>query len=435
MAGGDPTAAATTPFAVRMGFTLQDDPSPLLASGSRSRARRGLNAAELPPRKIEIPIALVASSADNVSALKAQLATALATASFSAPAAYKHTREGASKSAYGEIYAADIAWEPSSQETGIGVETGGLDVDGTLTILRSALVGESSLTTLINAVTMTNGTAQSFGTVLGELQTYGTPLNISFAKPASSIATRLYLASCYSAGAAAVASGGAVSTTSAAGVSASFSANIDVSALRTREGLKLRLFAKLSSLTAPASARIRAGIWAATGHSKALWNPPWTAIGTDTSSQLIDLGGTDLDPIRTPLSGTGNIKIEGSLQSMDGTTVGVTFDSYLVVLYYDLCVVESTSGQGITVSGEHYTLLGAQNLSGGGWLPLPVAWCGVTDSAGNLIEGLRLIQPPLVRAFAGASLFLAWTHAGSGYSPSDTAVVTAQQATLWRSMV
>jgi hypothetical protein len=161
-----------------------------------------------------------------------------------------------------------------------------------------------------------------------------------------------------------------------------------------------------------------------------LWVSPWVTLGSNTTAQLIDLGGIGLDTLRYPLSNTSNCTIQGTLRSTDGTSVTATLGYVEALLYYDFCKVET--GTALAAS-QRFQLLGAQNLAGGGWHPQIPETAMIVSTSDAPIRPVVLRQP-LVRAFDGSSLYAAWVDANGAHTNTDTTTITASFAPLYRSL-
>lgn len=307
---------------------------------------------------------------------------------------------------------------------------GATDVALRLTIRRSAFGGNAALTTLGSGVSVGNtGTGSpsnlvSLGTLRGDLRSEGQPLTIRLDKPTTQSPSTLYLATLASRAYQAIAS--AKTTTTSTTFTASTA--IDVSALRTTNGLHLHVMARLTTLTNPTKARVRVTVQTASGAT--LWVGPWVQLGTNTTAQLADLGGTTLDALRVPLAGTSNILLLGEIQSTDGTSVTATLASIEALLAYDFGAIDAAAA--LSTSQRLY-LLGAQNLGSGPYLPLTPPACLITDTSDIPVRTARWRGTP-PRASVGASLYLAWVDADGGHTAADTTTVTIQHAPLWRSL-
>lgn len=404
VAGGDPAAAATTCFAVREGW--------MFTPGATEE---------------EIPIAIVGTSQANAASRLRQLKRALKTASFSAPAAIVWTPEGGA-TLYGECYGGDVEELPGE---GIGPAAGGYDLEGMIRLTRAPVFGAAVLETLINGATFTNthtGNVVTLGALSGDLDYLGQPLNIRFDKPVAQSPTVLYLASVYSRAADTTSSTASGVTSTTTGTNFTISGSIDLSAIRTRAGLKIRVLARLTTLTNPSKAQVKVTASASGGGT--LWVSPWVTLGSNATAQLIDLGGIGLDQLRYPLSNTSNVTLQCTLRSTDGTSVTATLGYVEALLYYDFCKVES--GTALAAS-QRFQLLGAQNLSAGGWLPQEQATAMIVSTSDAPIRPVVLRQP-LVRAFSGASFYAAWCDAGGAHTSTDTTTITVTHAPLYETL-
>lgn len=404
-AGGDPAAAATTCFSVRDGWTFR-------------------------PGEIEeeIPIAILGTSQANAASHLRQLKRALKTATFSAPAAIVWTPEGGA-TLYGECYGGSVEELPGE---GIGPAAGGYDLEGAIRLTRAPIFGAGALETLINGATFTNthtGNAITLGALSGDLDYLGQPLNIRFDKPAAQSPTVLYLSTIYSRTADTTSSTLNAITSTTTGSDFTISGSVDASTLRTRAGLKLRVLARLTTLTNPSVAQVKVTVRASGGG--VLWtNHVWVTLGSNTTAQLVDFGGIGLDQLRYSLSNTSNITIQVSLRSATGTAVTATLGYVEALLYYDFAKVES--GTALAAS-QRFQLLGAQNLSAGGWLPQRQETAMIVSTADAPIRPVVLRQP-LVRAFSGASLYAAWVDANGAHTNTDTTTITATHAPLYETL-
>lgn len=405
VAGGDPASPATTCFAVRKDFMFKPGET-----------------------EVDLPFAVVGSSQSNAASRLRQLKRALKTATFSVPAPLAWQPEGASEAVYTEIYAGDVEELPGE---GIEAVAGGYDIEGVLRLTRHPYFGAGALDTLISAATFTNthtGNVVSLGAISGDEDYAGEPLNIRVDKPAAQSPVVLYLATVYSRAVDTTSSTLGPITSTTTGSTFTISGNIDLSALRTRAGLKLRVLARLTTLTAPSKAQVKVTVSAASGG--ALWTSPWVTLGSNTTAQLVDLGGIDLAQLRYPLSNTSNVTIQGTLRSTDGTSVTATLGYVEALLYYDFCKVES--GTALAAS-QRFQLLGAQNLSGGGWLPQVPETAMIVTTADAPIRPVTLRQP-LVKGYAGAALYAAWLDANGAHTNTDTTTITVQLAPLFRTL-
>lgn len=305
---------------------------------------------------------------------------------------------------------------------------GATDVAIALRVRRSPYGGASALTTLASGVSVGNtGTGSpnnlvSLGTLRGDLRQEGQPLNIRLDKPTGQSPISVFLASAHSRAYASIASAKTTNT------SATFTASgsIDVSALRTRAGLHLHVVGRLTTLTAPSNAQVRVTVQTPAGAT--LWVGPWVPLGSNTVAQLVDLGGIGLDALRVPLTGTQNIVLVGEIRSTSGS-VTATLAYLEAILAYDWCVVELPAA---LAASQRLHVLGAENLSGGPYLPLALPQAIVTDTSDSPVRPCRPPRGTAPRAIQGASLYVAWVDANGAHTASDTTTLTIQHAPLWR---
>jgi hypothetical protein len=124
------------------------------------------------------------------------------------------------------------------------------------------------------------------------------------------------------------------------------------------------------------------------------------------------------------------VVLQIALRSTDGTSVTATLDYVEALVAYDVAIVEASGGLS---TSQRYQCLAAQNLSGGGWLPHVPAEASVRDASDVLIKSAA-IYGTLPRAFAGASLWVAWRESDGGHTDTDTSTVSISHAPLYRSL-
>lgn len=313
-------------------------------------------------------------------------------------------------------------------DNGLDPAEGAIDVAIKLMLRRSPYGGQAALATLGSGVSITNtgigspNNLVSLGTLRGDLRYEGQPLTIRLDKPTSQSPVRVLLASVYSRAYSAI--GSAKTTTTSTAFTASSA--IDVSALRSRNGLHLHVVARVTTLTAPSKAQIRVTVQTASGAT--LWIGPWTQLLSTTTAQLLDLGGIGLEMLRVSPGATQSVVLLAELRSTDGSSVSATLDYLEGLLAYTWCVVEPAAA---LAASQRLYLIGARAASGGPYLPLVPAQAQVTDTSDIAVRpAQRRGDPP--RALAGASLYVAWIDANGAHTATDTAALTIQHAPLWR---
>lgn len=429
-AGGSPYAWSTTPLATGEGWMPEVAEPKDIYRGSVPFS----NVITLADQSYEnvndtIPINIVGTTSDEVADILQELKTTLAKASKRRPVMWKLQPHGATNMIYAEIYSGSVKEHVTNGQSPI---EGFYDIEGEIKVTRTPFFAVQDLQVIASALAIGNGAAASsnlvsFGLLDGDLANEGQPINIQFNKPASQVAAKVTLASVVKRVATTITST-LTGVTSQTGTTFTASAAIDVSELRSYDGVALRLMARIKTITNPAKVQVMATIQTSTGNT--LWIGPWVDLAANATAQLIDLRGTSLDAIRSPLTTAQTIKIQCSLRSIDGTSVTATLDYIETLLAYsDVAIIES-SGLG---ASQHYWLFGAQNLSGGGWLPVSRPRGGIFDSSDLTIQGIG-IKGTLPLARADASLYIAWQEADGGHTATDTATITINHAPLYQTL-
>jgi hypothetical protein len=356
---------------------------------------------------------------------------------FAGPCLLYARPDGASEPTYFELESAHLI-ERGFSGTETSPAEGAVNLLIDLTVVRQPYGGAATLDSLHSAASVTNkgtGTPDNdlaleanVSPLKGDLVYDGQPLNITITKPTSQSAPTVFLASVASRMYQSI-NNAQTTTNTSTGANFTASSAIDVSLLRTRRNLRLRVFARLKTLTAPVKQQVRLTIQTTSGNT--LWQGSWQSVpGTNTTAQLIDLQGSTLDALRTPLSGASSVILQAALRSTDGTSVTATLDYLEALLVYDFAMVEASGGLS---TSQRYQCLAAQNLSGGGWLPHVPAEASVRDGSDVLIKPAA-IYGTLPRAFAGASLWVAWRESDGGHTDTDTTTVSISHAPLYRSL-
>ena len=78
-------------------------------------------------------------------------------------------------------------------------------------------------------------------------------------------------------------------------------------------------------------------------------------------------------------------------------------------------------------------MLSAQNLAGGGWLPMTAPAALITDGSDAPVR-TAVVKGTAPRAYAGASFWIAWVDANGAHTGSDTAALTVTHAPQYRSL-
>ncbi len=434
LADGSPYAPATTPFGLDTKWT-PDASEPNAAFQGGAPLSNGARLAYATNGNVEetIPLVYLGTNTDlalgAIQKLRRQFATL-----FAGPCLLYARPNGATDGVYFELETAHLVERGfSGTATSPGEGATNLIID--LKVTRQPYGGSGALETFHSAASVGNvgtGTPDNevgVSPVKGDLIYDGQPLNIQFNKPTSQAAATLLLASVASRTYQAIGSTLSSVTGQTTGSNFTASTAIDISTLRTRRGVRLRVIGRLTTLTAPAKAQVRLTIQTASGNT--LWQDgTWQTLGSNTTAQLIDLRGSSLDALRSPLTGTTSVILVVSLRSTDGTAVTATLGYLEALLVYDFAIVEAASG---LAASQSYQCLAAQNLSGGGWLPLVPAQASVRGASDALIK-TAAIYGTLPRAYAGASLWVAWKEADGAHTNTDTSTITVSHAPLYRSL-
>ena len=436
LAGGSPYAPSTTPLGIRPDWTpdasepeaIYQGGAPLI-SGSRLVLLTNGNVEET------MPLVYLGASSDDVRRATQLLRRQFATL-FAGPCLLYARPNGAVEPTYFEVETAHLI-ERGFSGTNTSPGEGVLNVLLDLKITRQPYGGAASLDALHSSASVTNtGTGSpdndlalelNLSPLKGDLAYEGQPLNIQFNKPTSQAAATVFMASVASRTYQLINSA-KTTTSTTTGTAFSASTAIDISTMRTKQGLRLRVIGRILGITAPSKVQLQLTIQTASGNT--LWQGTWVAISTNVSAQLVDLGGSTLDALRVPLSNTTSVVLLVTLRSSDGTSVTATLDYLEALLVYDFAIVEAANGLS---AGQRYQCMAAQNMSGGGWLPLVPPVALVADSSDGPVKP-AVIKGTLPRAFSGASLWVAWRETDGGHTNTDTATITINHAPLFRSL-
>lgn len=435
--GGSPFAPSTTPLGIRPDWTPDASPPEATYQGG-APLTNGARLASLTNGNIEetLPLVFLGTTPDEARRA-AQLLRRQFSTLFAGPCLLYARPDGALEPTYFEIETAHLierAFSGTNTSPGEGVANVLLD----LKITRQPYGGAATLDALHSSASLANkGTGSpdndlaleaTISPLKGDLIYAGQPLNIRFDKPTSQAAPTVLLASVASRTYQSINSA-KTTTNTTTGTNFTASTAIDISTLRTRRGVRLRVIGRVKTLTAPSKAQLQLTVQTASGNT--LWQSQWIALpGSNTTAQLVDLQGSTLDALRSPLSGTSSVILQVAIRSTDGTSVTATLDYLEALLCYDFALVEASGGLS---ASQRYQCLAAQNLSGGGWLPLVPAQAGVCDASDVLVKP-AVIKGTLPRAFAGASLWVAWRESDGGHTDTDTATITISHAPLYRSL-
>jgi hypothetical protein len=426
-AGGAATAASTTPFAIRRGWSLNaPEPQPVWGGGPPFTPGRRLAYSSYDNVVERIPISVRGSDHENAVTRLQELKLALTPQ----PAVMAVQPTGSSTIMYTEIYSGFVR-EVTETESGFEAWEGWTDIDAELILTRYPFFGAASLTTLINAATFTNtGTGannntQSLGSLTGDLRDEGSPLNVKFGRPTTTTLIDVYLG--VVAQRTYQANTGTGSGISLQTLSPEPSA-IDITTIRTDPRLNIRILAHTSAVTNGQACLMRYATM-----SRQVFGP-WVLVQNISAANLVDLGYLSPLVFQTPLPTTVDLKLQFDIISADGTTsVGVTLDYIEVCLYYTWSKL--TPYQTTIPSGQALQTITAQNRNGSVWLPQNPPLVQNITTADNKPQAVDYYAGRLPVGITGASLYVAWMTATSwAHLKTDTTVVTVTHAPLYKTL-
>ena len=197
---------------------------------------------------------------------------------------------------------------------------------------------------------------------------------MTIAKPASMAAALLYLATIESRSGQSIAST-KTALTSTSGSAFTAGTAIDVTALRTKPGLRLHGFARLTTITAPtkiAAAHLQEQRWR---------NAVGRAVGTDR----LEHHRAACRPARHNARRRADARIgrdhrrAGCQHQRAPTAQPSPPRSTRLIFCWPTPSARSTAAR--AASGQSYQVHAAQNYAGGGWLPLPAPRAAIVDSS------------------------------------------------------
>lgn len=433
-AGGAATAASTTPFSIRHGYTIGSaEPAPLWSGGPPLRNGSTLIGRAYANVEERIPIAVLGSTHENAVARLQELKRALATALYSSPAILVVQPTASSTAMYSEVYSATV--QETTQDEFEAWE-GSVDLEAEIVWTRAPFFGNLSAgETLINAVTFNNtGTGSpdnidAFTTGAGDLIYEGGPLNIKFLPTtAGSNPAALYLASIASRVYQAFTGTTASNTTTFTSIGAPGSA-FTATSLLTNRGLKARVVARFSAMSANAEIRVAYGaaalpIQRTRGVIPGISTATWVDFGplNLTSQYLASVTAAD------------DISLVMEVRSTNGSAVAVTCAYIEVLLYYDFCRLQVAGGQNLTVASNEYIYVDSfVTKTNYPALPRerPRAW---VYSSGNVMNYSCEIRGTPPRYYSGASLYAAWVDISKLHTTTWAATLTATHAPLFKTL-
>lgn len=380
---------------------------------------------------VEEPFEIFVMGADSNETVlnKRTLELALTTALYSQPAILKVRARDQTQTGYAEIYSVRMQEGPEF----IGRETGARVMRLSGTWVRSPFFSAGALTTLQSGITVTNtGTGannntRALGTLTGDLVQEGSPLTISLAGGSGGF-RYMYLATVYQR-IYSTSPAGSVSTSSTTGAAAWTDSTATITdPARTRNGLRLRVLVRATTLSQ--AAEVRMSLLGST--SQQLWVGPWvpapTPVGAGPWQLDVTPQGVPMDVIRKAAVSNGDLTVGLTLRSADGTNVTLVTHSVQFLLYYTFCRVQALTDVG---TSDTLQIEQASDLNGSIWLPTP--GCAYATASG-VITDVADVRGALPRAYTGASLWMSWLNSSFQHTNTATSTVTTKLLPLFRTL-
>lgn len=405
------------------GYTPKAAIPKVLYSGSMPVAQSYENVEE------PFDLLIMGATSDETVLNKRTLELALTTAMYSQPAILKIRARDQTQTGYAEIYSVRMQEGPEF----IGRETGAKIMRLTGSWVRSPFFSAGALTTPLSGITVTNtGTGgnnntRSLGSLTGDLLQEGQPLNISLSGGSGGFRF-MYLASVYQR-VYSTSPAGSDSTTSTSGIAAWTDSTATITdPARTRNGLRLRVLVRATTLSQ--AAEVRMSLLGST--SQQLWVGPWVPapnpVGSGPWQLDVTPQGVPMDVIRKVAVTNGDLTVGLALRSADGTNVTLVTHSVQYLLYYTFCRVAALTD---VATGDTLYIEQASDLNGGIWLPNQGSAYAI---ASGVITDVADVRGELPRAYTGASLWMMWLTSSFAHVNTATSTVTATHLPLFRTM-
>lgn len=431
-AGGAATAANTTPFAIRQGWSLQPPtPLPIWGGGPPFIAGRRLAYSSYDNVTERIPIAVLGSSHENAVTRLQELKQALATVSATTPAVFSVQPTGSSTAMTTDVYSAFVR-EQVEEESGFEAWEGKEELYAEILLTHAPFWANlSSGETVINAVSINNAFSGSPDNIIaysagsGDLIYEGQPLNMTLTNATGSTLTNLdfYLGSIDSIISDATTQ--TVTTSSTTGASPGSGDTITVgSTLDPKQALKMRLIALTSSVSANSEMRLK--VYFSSNAAAPFYIGPWRA--PQSSSSLYDAGTVPAALFHDTNITTLYVLLE--VRSPLGGSVTITLSNFYIACYYTLCKISGLDSIPNSTGVIHLRQFTA--TSGRPCLPLRRAEVYVLNSGSQTYYGRVDGTPPVY--ISGASLWHMAVHKTDLTNASATHTVTATQSALWKTL-
>lgn len=432
VAGGAATAAATTPFFIRRGWSLAaPKPLPIYGGGPPFRPGKARVYQSYDNVQETIPIGVLGSSHEGAVAALQLLKLALSSISATIPAAFGIQPTGSSTIAYAEISSAfvrEVTEDGSEFEAWEGI----VEVYAEIALIRTPFFGRLSTgETLINAqsISSTNFTGGTDNVVpysagSGDVANEGQPLNVTLtnASGATAANANFYVGTIDSVIVDATTQ--TVTTSSTTGANAASGDTVAVGAtLDPVQALKLRLYAKFSSVSLGAQMRIR--VFTSNVAPAPFYIGPWFA--PQTNDAVYDGGTIPVNLFHD--IGLTTLYLLLQVRSSGGS-VTITLSNFYLVAFYTLCKISGLDSIPNSTGVIHLRSFVA--TSGRPCLPLRRAEAYVLNSGAQTyygrIDGTAPVYVP------NSSLFLFANDPTTGQPVGGNFTATVTHAPLWATL-
>lgn len=438
------TAESTTPYELAYAsgpsYTPQVAPGMLALSGGSWGAE--VVGVRYDAVTEQIGVQMRGTTKDNAITLLRQLRQVVTTGRRSDPPLLAVT--SGTNTAYFEVLWADVQETTDYLVMTSADATNPTVLFATITLTRAPHGLPASLTTLISAVTFTNGsTVQTLGTVTGDLLHEGQPMSLKLTggQLTDSIAGQrsIYAASVIAANVSAGALGLSLvtsSTTPSNAVLAS-AGSFTVTPQRA-DGTHYRFLARITGPDADLEVRYVAMVGLSPDVFYAWARGPWVRAN-GTQDQVFDLGAFRLSPAMHGYMANATAQLIGfDLEYRSGTggaTTGTLERAYILQAYdFASLLTPSALSASLAPSTSYAFIMNSVAVRAGAARVLRPPVSGIVhNTTGEIVIPLTA-RGMVPRAVSGASLWLCWQRMNAAHTVANTITVTATSAPLARTL-